>query len=137
MAAISSVGDSKKYFKITPIIATLRSSTKIFEVKCEASGKWLTSAYISLSEYTDDDRKKVHEMIKKSEYLLSKIHSGSLRWDSYPVGYWLSDGRLVSRYFTDGLRIEPYFGEIDEIVNKGREIQYTLDGEFAFFPSTL
>lgn len=46
-----------------PIIATLRSSTHIFEVRCEATGKWLSPASYGYSN--EEKKKEMRETLKK------------------------------------------------------------------------
>lgn len=132
--------DSKTETKIkvlsNPIVATLRSSAHIFEVLCEATGEWLSPAYNSQPYSNEEKKKEMRETLKKVEYKFHKVkeENGTL-WITPPVGFWLSDGRLVSPYYDEGERVKTYYGTKEEILSMGRRINHIKDGPFTFLPS--
>ncbi len=118
-----------------PIVATLRSSTCIFEVRCEATGKWLSPAYNSYGYSNEEKKKEMRETLKKVEYQFHKVKEeyGTL-WITPPVGFWLSDGRLVSPTCNEGERVKAYYGSKEEILSIGRKVTHITDGPFTFLP---
>lgn len=119
-----------------PIIATLRSSTCIFEVRCEATREWLSPAYNTYGYSNEEKKKEMRETLKKVEYQFHKVKEeyGTL-WITPPVGFWLSDGRLVSPTYDGGARVKAYYGSKEEILNMGRKVNHIEDGSFTFLPS--
>jgi len=120
----------------SPIIATLRSSTCIFEVKCEATGKWLSPAYNTYGYSGEEKKAEMRETLKKTEYQFHKVKEeyGTL-WITPPVGFWLSDGRLVSPDYKGGERVKAYYGRKPEISEMGRSIHHIKVGPWTFLPS--
>ncbi len=133
--------DSKKETTqeaLPPIIATLYGSGAIFRVRCEATGEWLDRAYGSLGYRTEEEKKIMRETIKKVEYQFHEVKEQfDILWVSLPVGFWLSDGRLVSPDYTLGERVKAYHGRKEEILSMGRTIRYVKDGSWTFLPSEI
>lgn len=124
---------SPKHFA-TSIIATLRSSTCVFEVRCEVTGKWLSPAYNSFGYGPGKEQDEWRETLKKADYQFHKVREErDTLWITPPVGFWLKDGRLVSPEYQEGERAEAYYGTKAEIVGK-RSIKFVKDGPFTFLP---
>lgn len=104
-------------------------------MRCEATGKWLTHAFNSYGYSIEENKKEMRETLKKVEYQFHKANEeyGTL-WITPPVGFWLSDGRLVSPEYKEGKRVKAYYGGEEEILNMGRKIEHVLDGTFTFYP---
>lgn len=118
----------------TPIIATLRSSTCIFEVRCEVTGEWLSPAYNTFIYGPGKEQEEWRETLKKVEYQFYKVtENNNTLWITPPVGFWLKDGRLVSPKYEQGERVKAYYGTEAEIVGK-RSISFIKDGIFTFLP---
>ncbi len=119
-----------------PIVATLQSSTCIFSVRCEATREWLSSAYNTYGYSDEDDKKEMSETLKKVEYQFHKVkESYGTLWITPPVGFWLSDGRLVSPDYNEGIRVKAYYGSKEEILSMGRKVDHIIDGPFTFLPA--
>jgi len=111
-----------------PIIATLQSSTCIFTVRCEATGEWLSSRWKTAERSGEEKKKQMRETLKKVEGQFYKVeeYSDNVRV-TFPTGFWLSDGRLVSPHYKEGERVKAYFGSKEEILSMGRKIEYRRD----------
>ncbi|MGD2169262.1 MAG: hypothetical protein PVI40_03365 [Chlamydiota bacterium] len=121
--------------RTAPIIATLRSSTCVFQVRCESTGKWISSAHNTFGWAPGEEQDAWREALKKTAYRFYKWkedEKGNL-WITPPVGYWLADGRLVSSACKEGERVEAYYGSKAEIVDR-RIIRFITDGPFTFLP---
>jgi hypothetical protein len=102
---------------ITPIVATFRYSNRVFQVRCEISGEWLTPAYKTFSYRAGPDQDRLRENLKKIEYQFYKaVETDNGLCITAPAGYWLKDGRLVSPNYNPKERAEAYYGEQSEIV---------------------
>jgi len=120
-----------------PIIATLRSSTCVFEVRCEDTNKWLTPAYNTFGWKSGKKQDEWKETLKTQPYRFhtAKEEYGTL-WITPPVGFWLKDGRLVSPDYKDEAHIDKgYYGKRQEITDMGRTIRYVTDGPHTFLPT--
>jgi hypothetical protein len=128
------VKDASTEIPMKHIFATYKSSSYIFAVCCEATGKWLSAAYNPVGYYDEETVKKMRETLKKTEYQFYKVREeGDTLWVTRPVGYWLSDGRLVSPDYQGGERVKAYYGEKSELSGV-RSINYITEGPFTFLP---
>ena len=77
----------------------------------------------------------MRETLKKAQYQFHKVKEeyGTL-WITPPIGFWLSDGRLVSTSYQGGQRVKPYYGDKSEILNMNRTVDHIKDGAFTFLP---
>lgn len=120
-----------------PVIATLRTRQRIFNVRCEYTGYWIRpSPYDSftVSEKNEIERiKKIYDNDKHPFYIL-KEENGVLKV-TRPLGYWLKDGRLVYNEY-DQLkdRVKGFYGSKSEILSMNRSVKYILDGSCTFLP---
>jgi len=126
--------------KLGPIIATLRSSTCIFEVKCELTGKWISPAYSTFG-YNINNEEKMKVWKPRSimpEYKHYKFKTeGDIFWITPPIGFWLvDDGRLISAAAQETHKfsnVVGYYGQKDDVLAR-RTIKHILDGSFTFMP---
>ncbi|MBS0586233.1 MAG: hypothetical protein JSR76_08080 [Verrucomicrobia bacterium] len=118
-----------------PIIATLRSSACIFDVRCEVTEKWMCRAYNTFGLGPGEKQDEWRKLLQKSDYQFHKvIEDGDWLSITPPIGFWLKDGRLVDVRCTEGERTEAYYGTKAEIVAR-RTILFVEDGPFTFLPS--
>lgn len=119
---------------LNPLIATLRTSVAVFEVQCEVTGRWISSANRPVSVFSDEMKKvEMRETLKKIEYQFHRIEEGNKYLTLIsPAGYWLKDGRLVIDSCIEGERVKGYFGKQYEVEAMNRTIKFILDGEDSF-----
>lgn len=130
----------RAFIRSQPIIATLRSSSCIFEVKCD-TGEWITRAYNSagFSPGKSQDAWRAILTIppenRESRYRFYKMwEDGDKLWVVPPVGAWLKDGRLVPPEYNRDEQVKGYYGTKKEIVEMNRTVSFVLDGPFTFLP---
>lgn len=63
-----------------------------------------------------------------------KEECGTL-WIRPPIGFWLSDGRLVSPTYNEGERVKAYYGSKEEILSMGQKVDHIKDGPSTALPS--
>lgn len=125
--------DSSPKLLNVPLKATLRNLDRHFEVQCELTGRWLSSEMNTFGLRPGKEQAEWKEKLKKVEYQYHKFkEENGILWITYPVGFWLKDGRLVSECNKEE-SVEPYYGKKAEIVGK-REIQFISDGPHTFSP---
>jgi hypothetical protein len=119
-----------------PIYATLQSSTLQFEARCERTEKWLPHEHVVI--YPREQENYLMEKLKHPKYKFYKVFpSKNDLWVHIPCGYWLENGLLVSKEFSDNepdKRVAAYFGTEKEIRSRGRCIHFILHGSYSFLP---
>ncbi len=116
-----------------PIVAILQCATGILIVRCEATGQRLRGPSNRIYGYSNEEKK--NEMIEAQRKVEDKFRNdeGPLFGYTRPVGYWLSDGHLVSPSYQGGERVKPYYGTASEILNMKRKINYVTNPLLGFF----